>query len=134
MGNICTREPFVPGNHVHLGTICTWEPFVSGNHLYLGTICVWEPFVPGSLLCVKNLWVQERYCQDPFLQEFYFQERFGGNVLVGTFWQELCGRSPGKIILKMILDQIKIIFSKTILNQIKIILFQRNDLDLRSRS
>jgi hypothetical protein len=39
-----------------------------------------------------------------------------------------------KIILKMILDQIKIIFSKTILDQIKIIFFQRNDLDLRSRS
>jgi hypothetical protein len=38
----------------------------------------------------------------------------------------------GKIILKMILDQIKIIFSKTILDQIKIIFFQRNDLDLRS--
>jgi hypothetical protein len=40
----------------------------------------------------------------------------------------------GKIILKMILDQIKIIFSKTIFDQIKIIFFQRNDLDLRSRS
>jgi hypothetical protein len=40
----------------------------------------------------------------------------------------------GKIILKMILDQIKIIFSKTILDQIKIIFFQRNDLDLRSIS
>jgi hypothetical protein len=36
----------------------------------------------------------------------------------------------GKIILKMILDQVKIIFSKTILDQI--IFFQRNDLDLRS--
>jgi hypothetical protein len=51
--------------------------------------------------------------------------KFKRNMLRGR-------RDVGKIIFKMILDQIKIIFSQTILDQIKIkiIFFQRNDLDL----
>jgi hypothetical protein len=32
-----------------------------------------------------------------FFEELYFQERFAGNVLVGTFWQERCVRGPSKI-------------------------------------
>jgi hypothetical protein len=42
----------------------------------------------------RNVLGQELYCQEPFFEELYFQERFAGNVLVGTFWQERCVRGP----------------------------------------
>jgi hypothetical protein len=73
-----------------MGIICTWEPFVPGNQIYPGVLfagaLIQEPFCSGTLLpgalFAGTLFLGTR--------------RFGGNVLVGTFWQELCCRSPNR--------------------------------------
>jgi hypothetical protein len=89
---ILTWETFVSGKHLYLA----WEPFVPENLLYLGTICICELFVPGSHLFLGTFWYRNFIARSLF-QELYFQERFGGNVLVGTFWQELWVRSPIRV-------------------------------------